>query len=123
MHLLSLKGQPPSDAVIADLYRVADLLVVPSADEGFGLPVLEAGLARLPMVCTDLPVLRELAGDAATYLQARAGAAAWAEVIGRVLRDDGRVRLRRRIRAAYSWEAIGTTMLEPLLVEAAGARR
>jgi glycosyltransferase involved in cell wall biosynthesis len=122
VHLLSLEGTHPTDAVIADLYRVSDLLVVPSADEGFGLPVLEAGLARLPIVCTDLPVLRELAGGAATYLQARAGAAAWAEVIGRVLRDDGRVRLRRRIRASYSWEAIGATMLEPLIVEAAGAR-
>jgi mannosylglucosylglycerate synthase len=123
VHLLSLEGPSPTAAVIADLYRVADLLVVPSADEGFGLPVLEAGLVRLPIVCTDLPVLRELAGDAGTYIQARAGAAAWAEAIGRVLREDGRVRLRRRIRSSYSWEAIGTTMLEPLLADVAAARR
>jgi glycosyltransferase involved in cell wall biosynthesis len=123
VHLLSVRGATPTSAVIADLYRVADLLVAPSADEGFGLPMLEAGLARLPVVCTDLPVLRELGGDGALFVPPQAGAAVWADAIGRALRDDPGVRQRRRIRAGFSWEAICTTMLEPLLSEvAAGAR-
>jgi glycosyltransferase involved in cell wall biosynthesis len=123
VHLLSLRGTPPTAAVVADLYRVADLLVVPSADEGFGLPMLEAGLARLPVVCTDLPVLREIGGRTAVYVPPEAGAGRWADAIGRLLRDDPGVGQRRRIRAAYRWEAIGATMLEPLLAEVAGAGR
>ena len=119
VHLLSVRGATPTSAVIADLYRVADLLVTPSADEGFGLPMLEAGLARLPVVCTDLPVLRELASDGAVYVPADAGSDTWAEAIGRVLHDDPGVVQRRRIRASFSWEAIGATMLEPLLAEVA----
>jgi glycosyltransferase involved in cell wall biosynthesis len=123
VHLLSVRGATPTNAVIADLYRVADLLVTPSADEGFGLPMLEAGLARLPVVCTDLPVLRELASDGALYVPADAGSGTWAEAIGRVLHDDPGVRQRRRIRASFSWEAIGATMLEPLLAEVARSGR
>ncbi len=120
VHLLSLTGPPPGPATVAGLYRVADVLVVTSADEGFGLPILEAGLARLPIVCTDLPVLRELAGDAATYVPPDAGAEALAQVIGRVLRDDLLLGLRRRIRTSFSWEAVFARSLEPLLREVAG---
>ncbi len=48
---------------IRDLYLVADLLLMTSIDEGFGLPLLEAGMAKLPVACTDLPIFREVATD------------------------------------------------------------
>ena len=44
-----------SDRMVADLYQVADVLFLPSASEGFGIPVIEAGLSRLPVFCSDLP--------------------------------------------------------------------
>jgi glycosyltransferase involved in cell wall biosynthesis len=53
------------DQVIADLYRLADVLLFPSTSEGFGIPVLEAGLARLPIIAADIPPFRESAGDLA----------------------------------------------------------
>ena len=56
------------DPVVADLYALADVLFLPSREEGFGIPVLEALLRRTPIVCSDLPALREVAGDAATYI-------------------------------------------------------
>jgi glycosyltransferase involved in cell wall biosynthesis len=51
-----------------DLQRVvagASALVLPSRDEGFGLPVLEAMACDVPVVCTDVPTLREVSGGLA----------------------------------------------------------
>lgn len=48
-------------------FRKATLVACPSFDEGFGLPILEAQIRRLPVVCSDLPVFHEVAGDAAAY--------------------------------------------------------
>jgi glycosyltransferase involved in cell wall biosynthesis len=45
---------------IADLYRAADLFVLPSTWETFGLAAVEAAMVGLPMVVADLPVLREV---------------------------------------------------------------
>lgn len=48
-------------------YAEATAVVFPTRFEGFGLPVLE-GMARgVPVLCSDLPVLREVGGDAAVY--------------------------------------------------------
>ncbi len=55
------------DEVIADFYRLADVMLFPSLEEGFGIPMLEAGLAGLPVFCADIPPLRELGGKFATY--------------------------------------------------------
>jgi len=42
-------------------------LVMPSKDEGFGLPVIEAMNAGCPVICSDTPIFREVAGDAALF--------------------------------------------------------
>jgi alpha-1,3-rhamnosyl/mannosyltransferase len=52
---------------LADLYGGARIVVLPSLYEGLGLPAVEALWAGVPLVCSDLPVLREVAGDAALY--------------------------------------------------------
>jgi len=57
-----------SDARLAGLYRDALALCYVSFAEGFGLPVVEAMAAGTPVVCSDLPVLREVAGDVATFV-------------------------------------------------------
>lgn len=58
----------PSDKEVTDLYRRAHCLVYPSRSEGQGLPPLEALKRNCPVICSDIPVLRETCGEAAFYV-------------------------------------------------------
>lgn len=55
------------DSELAALYQRAKVVVFPTLYEGFGLPAVEALWARTPLVCSDLPVLREVTGGAALF--------------------------------------------------------
>ena len=48
---------------VADVYNIADLIFIPSKEEGFGLPVIEAGAARKPIFCSRIPPFKELIKD------------------------------------------------------------
>jgi glycosyltransferase involved in cell wall biosynthesis len=61
-----------SDAVLGEAYRRADLLLVASQGEGFGLPLIEGAKHGLPLLARDIPVFREVAGDHALYFGAGA---------------------------------------------------
>lgn len=62
-----LTGYIPSNQALAEIYRNALLFVLPSFYEGFGLPVLEAMWAGIPVLCSGTSSLPEVAGDAAEY--------------------------------------------------------
>ncbi len=63
-------GYTPSGQLPA-LYRAAAALVMPSLDEGFGFPLLEALASGTPALCSDIPALREVGGDQAVYFDLR----------------------------------------------------
>jgi glycosyltransferase involved in cell wall biosynthesis len=56
-----------SDAALIAAYRGAAFMIVPSTHEGFCLPLLEAQSCGTPVICSDIPVLCEVAGDAALF--------------------------------------------------------
>jgi glycosyltransferase involved in cell wall biosynthesis len=56
-----------ADDELAAILSGARALVFPSDDEGYGLPPVEALACGTPVVCTDIPALREVLGDRATY--------------------------------------------------------
>lgn len=64
---VEFRGRIP-DPELRDLYAGAAALVYPSLWEGFGLPVGEALAAGCRVVCSDLAVFREVAGETATYV-------------------------------------------------------
>jgi glycosyltransferase involved in cell wall biosynthesis len=72
---------------LAALYRGADLFALPSIHEGFGLPVLEAMSQHAAVLCSDIPALREVAGDAGCFVDAR-NSEAWADALTTLLEDD-----------------------------------
>ncbi len=57
-----------SDLEVASYLRGARALLFPSLTEGYGLPLLEAILARTPTIASDIPVFRELGGSHTLYL-------------------------------------------------------
>jgi glycosyltransferase involved in cell wall biosynthesis len=84
---LHLLGALPADD-IANLYAAADLFVFPSTWETFGLAAVEAGMAGLPMVVADLPVLREVlradSNEPVVFVKPD-DVESWISAIGRVL--------------------------------------
>jgi glycosyltransferase involved in cell wall biosynthesis len=76
-----------SRAVLAALYRRADLLLQTSDAEGFALPVAEAMACGLTVIVSDLPVLREIGGQAAHFCPP-GDVAAWTRTV-RVLLNEG----------------------------------
>ena len=82
---VDVRGRVSQDELV-ELYRSASAVVFPSLYEGFGQPVLEALACACPVACSDLPPLREVAGDAAVYfdpLDPESIAAATLEAIAR----------------------------------------
>lgn len=102
------------DAELQALYAGAAAFAFPSRHEGFGLPVLEAMAAGVPVVASDIPALREVAGDDAVFV-APADAPAWAAALGTLLsapdRDQERAEAGRRRAARYSWRATAEATL------------
>ena len=104
-----------SSAVVADLYGLCDALLFPSVEEGFGIPVLEAGLARLPIFCSRIPPLQATGEGIAHFFDPLADPVEVAALIGDVMVRDPAYRLRRRVVSGYTWRQIVLQRLLPLL--------
>ena len=103
------------DEAMAEFYALADALLFPSLREGFGMPVLEAGMTRLPVLASDIPPVRESAGDNATLFDPQGDPAEAAARIAERLRSDPVYRLHRRVLNHYTWDAIIDNLVLPLL--------
>jgi len=130
-----LPGRLPESAV-PDLYRGAAVVVLPSKAEGFGLPVIEAMACGVPVICSDLPVLHELADGVATFCDPN-DPDAFARAIGQTLDAPSTARARQlgiERAKSFTWErsarqtveayesALGVRLISPALEEYPGAR-
>jgi glycosyltransferase involved in cell wall biosynthesis len=98
-----------SDERIATLYQAASVLLFPSLEEGFGLPVLEAMAHELPVVASCASSLPEVGGEAALYVDPH-DPADIAEKVRRAVEDSsqrGRMIEQGRARAQeFSWQRV-----------------
>ena len=103
------------DEVIADFYRIADALFFPSREEGFGIPLIEAAFSHLPAFCSDIPPLRELGLEDATFFSPDEDPAQVAAMIVEYFKSSLPARLSMRARASFRWEAIYRQHIAPIL--------
>jgi glycosyltransferase involved in cell wall biosynthesis len=113
-----------SDSELERLYRSAAAVLLPSIYEGFGFTALEAMARGCPVLASDIPALREVAGSGALLLPVD-DEEAWAAAMRRVVGDEGlRADLRARgaeTVARYSWEKTARGVLD-VLARAANER-
>jgi glycosyltransferase involved in cell wall biosynthesis len=114
---VTIPGWLPREDLIR-LYERAHAFVYPSTFEGFGMPVLEAMAAGIPVACADIPALREVADGAALFFDPL-DEDALAEALDRIASD---AELRRDLAVAgpeharpYTWNRTAEKTLAVLI--------
>jgi glycosyltransferase involved in cell wall biosynthesis len=106
-----------SDEEYREVLSRATALVSASRDEGFGIPLVEAMSVGTPVVVSDIPIFREIGGDAALYFDSSSPEDLAAAV--RMLEDPATLRARseaaRERHSEFSWETSADALLELLL--------
>jgi mannosylglucosylglycerate synthase len=101
--------------VVRDLYEACDVIFLPSMSEGFGIPVIEAGLIGRPVFCADIPPFREIGRDAVIRFNLDDDPRVLAGRLVAWTTRDRAYRLRRRVWRNYTWQAVMRRHIEPLL--------
>jgi glycosyltransferase involved in cell wall biosynthesis len=113
--LNSQDDQIVDQSTMANLYSLSDALFFPSQQEGFGIPLLQAGFTRLPIYCSDIEPFHESVEDRAHYFAMDDPPKSVAENIHKTLLTSSSFLLRRDVRRKYTWETIVTQMMIPML--------
>jgi glycosyltransferase involved in cell wall biosynthesis len=99
---------------VADIYRGADLFLFLTRYEGFGLPVVEAQAMDIPVVCSDIPVLREVGGVGARYVDREdpvAVAQALHGLVSKAVEREALVHAGRSNRMRFGWDRMARETL------------
>ncbi|NNE96067.1 MAG: glycosyltransferase family 4 protein [Acidimicrobiales bacterium] len=102
-----------SDNALAELYTDAAAVLVPSLDEGFGLPVIEALAHGTPVIASDHPALREAGGTFARYAGSEDR---WHSMVTSLLDPAEQAAVRNRLRrySPPSWDDSATALEQKL---------
>jgi glycosyltransferase involved in cell wall biosynthesis len=102
--------------VVSELFRVADVMFMPSHREGFGMPVLEAGLLGLPVVASDrVPAAVEIGGENVWRFSPDDSPQHVAQVLLEAASSSRALALRRKVRRELTWEALFHQQIQPLV--------
>jgi glycosyltransferase involved in cell wall biosynthesis len=108
-----------SDECLEDLYQCATCLIAASEGEGFGLPLIEAARHGVPMMARDIPVFREVAGEAACYFGGPESAALAPSVLEWLtLNEQGRAPLPNEMKW-NTWAESAAQLVDSLNLEGA----
>lgn len=104
-----------SSIIVHDLYQISDLLFLPSKQEGFGIPLLEAGMIKLPIACSDIEPFQSISGKDVLYFSLDEPPN---EIAGKILEFLNHIKphgMYRRVIHDYVWDNIYTKILKPYL--------
>lgn len=99
---------------VHDLYLVADILFMPSISEGFGLPLLEAGMMRLPIACSDIPPFLEIGGDHICAFSITDTPDRIADKMMQFLAKITTHNMYRKVMKNYTWDSVYQDHIRPL---------
>lgn len=111
------ENMPIEGRDLASLFMLADALFYPSRQEGFGIPVLEAALHRLPVFCSAIEPLDALLSYGVTLFSLDAEPFQVALTIAARLGTNDAWQARSQVRRQYVWPSIYRNYLAPLLAE------
>ena len=95
------------------LYMVADAMLFPSRQEGFGLPLLEAAAHRLPVFCSNIEPLKSIALSGTLLFDLREAPRNVAERIRNAFEQDAVFKRKKQLLRDYSAERLYLTKIEP----------
>ena len=102
--------------IVNELYRVCDLVFIPSHREGFGMPVLEAGFSGKPVFASNIPAAEEIGGVNIHQIDLDEGPQTAAEQILDWADHDSVFQFRVQTRQKYTWLNIFREHIQPLLI-------
>jgi len=106
----------PHRTLIRDLYLIADLLLMTSKDEGFGLPLLEAGMIKLPIACSRIKPFLEIGSNVCFFRIEDPPMF----IAGRIMEYLSRTTTHgmfRKVMRQYVWDTICKKEITPFLKE------
>ena len=109
----------PDRVFIRDLYLMADLLLMTSKDEGFGLPLLEAGIIKLPIACSDIGPFQEV-GEGVCYFGLEEPPLSIAGRIVEYLARTETHQMFRNVMRKYVWDVVCRQDAVPFLRDIVG---
>ncbi|GAB4184412.1 MAG: hypothetical protein Kow00108_22000 [Calditrichia bacterium] len=100
---------------IRDLYLISDVLFMPSFQEGFGIPLLEAGMIKMPIICSNIPPFREIGGEEVCFFEPDDSPDTIADLMIKFLSTEKSTIHFRKVMKEYIWDNIFFRKLEPWL--------
>jgi glycosyltransferase involved in cell wall biosynthesis len=111
--------KPAPPIPIPELFLISDFLLFTSRTEGFGLPLLEAGLTRCPIFASDIPPLREIGTTNINYFSLKESPERIADFILETLRNIPQAYFYRKIIKKFSIHTIFKKQILPLIEKTA----
>lgn len=109
--------------VLKDFYKISDVVLYLSSYENFGMPILEAGLSKNIIICSDLPVFHEISSQNIYTTNISRPAIEVAGFINEVLKSHKTNNLFRIIKARFNLDVVFESQILPFLNQILGAPR
>ncbi len=109
-------GEVGNRQMVHDLFQISMMVMLLSKDEGFGMPLLEAGIVKTPLVLSELEVFQEISGDNAIYISdlepvKESADKIYEEILANPQKNQ---RMFGKIMKNFTWDSIWNTYIQKI---------